>query len=122
MATSSSSERDHQTKRAAQEPVDDADEESLAIRSRLLPSTDRQQEHCEWRPGKDVGGVFQNSRKIHSKPVGRRFGRPQRAKRTPSTDEKADRSCRENAGEKHGQPDRKLINHPPGGACPEWGL
>lgn len=113
-------ERDHETKRTAQEAVDDAEEDSLAIRPRLLPSPDRQQEHREWRPGKDVGGVFQNSREIVSKPVGRRFGVPEGAKRIPASDEKADRPRRESTGEKHGQLDRKLINHPPGGTCPEW--
>lgn len=34
---------------------------------------------------------------------------------------KTGRPCRQSAGEKQGQLDRKLINHPPGGACPERG-
>ncbi|MBY5820380.1 hypothetical protein HFN60_32850 [Rhizobium leguminosarum] len=59
-------ERDHETKRTAQEAVDDAEEDSLAIRPRLLPSPDRQQEHRErmWAAYFRIAGKSSRSRLV----------------------------------------------------------
>ncbi|NEK37977.1 hypothetical protein GR253_28235 [Rhizobium leguminosarum] len=64
---------DHQAEGGAEQAADNAEIHSLAARPHLLPSPDWQQEHRERRPDKDVGGIFQNGRKIVSTPVDRRL-------------------------------------------------